>query len=183
MQITKYNAFGYKLTKTEAKQGEIETDETNQHYDNTFLVSRPYDPNIVKDNITPKTVNNIYLVTKGLVRFVNLYSGATKDWNEGYCSLDDPIPLGLWASTQEIDSIVFVFTAHVNQDLTPVMPNVTTFRLNTGSSITTSGQTRIFLCDGELSINGTAVTGPKQLIISSGKTITATTNSYGFTFN
>ena len=183
MQSTKYNAFGYKLSKVEANQGEIVTEETSHHYDNTFLVSRPYDPNIVKDNITPKTVNNIYLVTKGLIRLVNLYSGATKDWSEGYCSLDDPMPLGLWASTQEMDSTVFTFVAHANQDLTPVMPNVTTFRLNAGSSITTSGQTRIFLCDGELSINGTAVTGSKQLVISSGKTITATTNSYGFTFN
>ena len=183
MQITRYNAFGYKIAKTEIEKDEIVTDENHPHYENTILISKLYNPDILKKNITPKTVNNIWLVTEGLIEYVNLYTGTTLDWSEGYCTLDTPMPVGFWSSTHLSDSIVWCFNAFDNQDVVPVMPDVSTFRLEAGSSTTTSGQQRIFLCSGEMSINGTAVTGSKQLIISSGKTIAATTNCYGFKFN
>lgn len=183
MQITKYNAFGYIVAKTLVEKDEIVTDESHPHFENTILISKTYNPDILKKNITPKTVNNIWLVTEGSISYVNLYSGATMDWGKGYCSLDEPMPIGFWASTHNMNSTVWCFNALDNQDVVPVMPNVSKFQLLTGETINTNGQHRIFLCDGELSINNTAVTASKQLIISSGKTITATTDCYGFKFN
>lgn len=183
MQHTKYNAFGYILSKIEVDKDEILTDEDNEHTGNTILISRPYNPDFKKQNYVPKTANHIWLLTEGHINYVNLYTGVSVDWEEGYCSLDTPMPIGFWASTHAEDSVVFCFSPMLNLDNLPVMPDVSSFKLNIGESVTTSESTRIFLCDGEMSVNGTAVVGPKQVVISTGKTITATTKVYGFKFN
>lgn len=184
MQHTKYKAFGYNLVKNEAQMGEIVTDNTLDHFDNIFNITRPYNPNLRAADYAPGTsLNNIWLLVSGRLSFVNLYTGNTFEWTEGYCSLDTPMPIGLWSMTHEEDTVVFTITPANNLDVVPVMPDVTTFRLSSGSSTTTNGQKRIFLCSGEVSINGVAATAGKQLVISSGKTITATVDSYGFVFN
>lgn len=183
MQITEYNAFGYILSKTDIERDSIVVDEESEHKGNTLLISRPYDPNFTKQKYTQNVVNHIWLCTKGSISWVNLYTGASKNWNEGYNSLEDPMPVGFWSSTNEEDSTVFCFAPKPNLENTPVMPNVSVVSMTAGQSMVADEQLRLFLCSGEISVNGTAVVGPKQVIISSGKTITASSKVYAYKFN
>jgi hypothetical protein len=183
MQLTQYNAFGYILAKINVDQGEIVVDDASEHIGNTILISRPYDPNFTKQMYTPKAANHIWLLTEGSISLTNLYTGATKMWNEGYSSLDDPMSVGFWSSIHEEDSTMFCFSPKFNLEKTPVMPNVSVVSMLAGESINIEEQYKLFLCSGEISVNGTAVVGPKQVIISSGKTITAASKVYGFKFN
>lgn len=183
MQITQYNAFGYTLAKTELDRDGIVVDEASEHKGNTLLVSRPFDPNFTKQKYTQNVVNHIWLLTEGSISWVNLYTGATKNWNEGYNSLEDPMPIGFWSSTNEEDSTVFCFAPKPNLEKTPVMPDVSVISMNTGESMVADEQIRLFLCSGEISVNGIAAVGPKQVVVSSGKTITASSKVYAFKFN
>ena len=183
MQITQYNAFGYILSKTDLERDGMVVDEESEHKGNTLLISRPYDPNFTKQKYTQNVVNHIWLSTKGSISWVNLYTGVTKNWNEGYNSLEDPMPIGFWSSTHEEDSTVFCFGPRLNLEKTPVMPDVSVISMNTGESMVANDQTRLFLCSGEFSVDGTAVVGPKQVVVSSGKTITASSKVYAFKFN
>lgn len=183
MQHTKYNAFGYVVVNTVLSQGELINDKNHEQVDNTLIVKRPYNPNITKENYAPNSINHIWLAVEGVIRYTNMYSGDEILWDEGYCSLDNPMPVGMWVSEVEQNSSVFCLSPGINTEKDPIMPSVSTFKMNTGNTTTIVESTNLFLCKGELSVNGVAVVGPKQVVISSGKTITATSNSYGFIFN
>jgi len=183
MQHTKYNAFGYTLVRTQVQKDEIITDTNHEHTDNTLLITRPYNPNFKKQSYVTDSINHIWLTTSGNIKYTNLYTGAVVNWSEGYCSLDNPMPVGFWAIDHEEDSTAFCFSPRKNLEMDPVMPDVSTFKMDIGESITVNEQKRLFLCQGQLSIEGQSVTGPTQVIISSGRTITATTKIYGFEFN
>ena len=183
MQHTHYKAFGHSVVKTEVVKDEIIVDRNHEHLNNTVIISKPYNKDINTSNFVPGTFNHIWLVTKGKVSFVNLYTGATLDWDVGYCSLDNPMPVGFWVGKHELDSEFFCFSPQTNVDVVPIMPDVSTFKMVAGSSTIITEDTKLFVCAGQLQVENTSISSPTQLSISAGKTITATTDIYGFKYN
>ena len=162
MQYTKYSFFNWNITKVSISQNEV------------FKIVYPEDT-------TRTETGNITLYTKGLItaikqsdpdfiivdRIPGLYSETLKD-----------IPAGTYIFTASTDSEWWCINYAANNNK---LPNVSMFRLNSGETITLPVGTKLFVCEGDHTINGTAATSPTSYDVSlAPATIFATTNCYGF---
>ncbi len=73
-------------------------------------------------------------------------------------------------------SVCFCFDPKRHNDYVPPLDIV---NLAQGEENTCSAGTRLFLCEGEISIDGQLLTGPCQVLLKGNKTIIAQTDAYG----
>ena len=162
MLSTKYAFFNWIITSVKVLK------------DETFKV-------VYAEDTTRAQSGNLTLYTKGLMT-------AVKDGDPSYVIVDrvpgmysqdlKDAPAGTYYFTVREDSEWWCinYTANGNK-----LPNVSVFRLNSGDTIVLPLGTKLFICEGDHTINGTAATSPTSYEVSlSPATIVATTNCYGF---
>jgi hypothetical protein len=162
MTFTKYNFFSWIITLASVLK------------DETFKV-------VYAEDTTRAETGNLTLYTKGLMTGI-------KDNDPSY-SIVDRVP-GIYSQNlKDVPAGTYYFTASdysewwcINYTLNGnKLPNVSVFRLNTNETIVVPIGTKLFICEGEHTVNATAATAPMSYEVSfAPATIIATTNCYGF---
>ena len=162
MQCIKYAFFNWVIINAKVPK------------DETFKV-------IYAKDTTRAETGNLTLYTKGLMtgvkdsdpsfiivdRAPGLYSQDLKD-----------VPAGIYFFTAREPSEWWCISHTTNGNK---LPNVPIFRLNSGETQVLPLRTKLFICEGTYTINGTAATSPISYEVSLAPAdIIATTNCYGF---
>jgi len=162
MQYTRYNFFNWNILKLKAAEGEI------------FKVD-------YSEDMTRAETGKLTLYTKGLMT-------AIKDDDPTY-AIVDRVP-GLYSEDlKDIPAGIYTFTA-VNEsewwcirydNIIKKLPTVSVFRSNIGETTVLPIGTKLFICEGDHTINDAGATSPTSYEVSlTSATIVATTNCYGF---
>jgi hypothetical protein len=179
MIVTPHAAFGYIILKNEVSAGETVDD--NLIKGGSLVI---YNPSTFEDGRFGDFDSGcVWLYIQGDVRHTNIFTNEQKHRTRGYCNLETPEDVGFFKIDIMADTKMFCISPTMNEEKTPRVPHVTFFKLLSGQSQELPAGTKLFLADGELSINGSNLTGARQIHVgSNARTATAVSDSYGFLF-
>jgi hypothetical protein len=170
-------AFGYALVRTELQAGEIVYD---GHCTNGVLKV---------DGVEAGNIQRvggalfIWMIANGKHTHTNVQTGEKFTLEGGWCSLNNPLPSGIYSLTIDEDSHSVCLASDVNTDR-PFPPDVEYFSLRAGEARQFPQGTKLYLVEGGLQIDGAVFSNMRQLRFSSGdKIVTANKNSFGLIFN
>ena len=166
MKVTLHKAFGYIVVKNV-----FETE--NEELQNHQWANGP---------VSSFDVDAIWITAEGLSRFTEVNTGVIEEYGPGDFTPDVPTP-GLWQfKACEYPTTIFCLEAgNLNEGIDLHM--IEKFTLKSGETVTLQQGTKLFLAHGTLTVDGSSHSGTKQLKLSTGeKTLTATTDCYGFIF-
>jgi hypothetical protein len=165
MQTTLHRAFGIVVERTVFKQGELIT--LDPIINNVFQVGSNF--------------GFVWYNTVGDDLLVNTVTGEQLPRPVGTCTLTAPIPNGEWRMQIPEDMEVLCVSPFMNQSMLPLATHIVEFKLNAGTQTVVPHGTKLFLGSGKLTVEGKTIEGPNQILFKSGdKTVTASTNCYGF---
>lgn len=127
-------------------------------------------------------LGNITLVTKGLITGVNRATNApVVNRAPGYTNKDRTNLLaGVYDFTAQQDSEWWCISKQLNGNR---LPQIEIFSASAGQTVQKPVGTKLFLCEGSLSIGGTVYNSPQAFNINSQQTeLVVNTQSYGFIF-
>lgn len=173
-------AFGYVIIQNDWDEGEIFSDDYCSN--NTFTISRELDPKLTPEIYREQDFNHIWIITSGRVDVVEESTGNVCVRKAGFCTLDVENQKGVLNARVMEPTRLFCLSANRNLKRTPIIPNVRSFNLHVGDTHSRDSETKLFLADGKISMEGIPIEGPCQIQIGSGKTLTAVTDCYGLIF-
>lgn len=174
-----YPAFGWYVVKDSFEAGEIFSNEL--FFDNVYNV---HNPSPYSDGRFGNTLCGYqWLYVKGRVRTTNLETGVYADRTPGYCNLVTWEQIGTFRADFVEPTTLFCINALTNQAKGSTVPNTTYFGLLAGQKTIIPNDTKLFLADGEILINGNLIKGGRQIHFSSGdREVEALQDSYGYIF-
>ena len=174
-----YAAFGYVILENDIEEGSVINDELFK--DNTYSVfaNSPFNDGRFGD------INSgyVWLYLSGKIKHTNLVTNEIKYRTAGYCNIETKEDFGFFKIEVLEKLKMFCLGPTVNSNRTPSVPNVSFFKLLSGNSQSLPAGTKLFLAGGDLNINGTALSGARQIKFgSSQRLVTATSDCYGLIF-
>jgi hypothetical protein len=164
--------------------------QTTLHRAFGIVVSRTL---FVKDEVVvlDPIINNVFQVgpsfsfvwynTAGDDLLVNTVTGEQLARPVGTCTLTTPIPYGEWRMQIPEDMEVLCVSPFMNANMLPLSAHMVEFKLLSGAQTVIPHGTKLFLGSGKLTVESKTIEGPNQILFKSGdKTVTASTNCYGF---
>lgn len=179
MEAKAFAAFGYVLLRTKLKAGELINDEMMSR--NVFSVDDP----------TPDETGSfsgsrgayIWIMLSGVHTYTNLQTGAIDRHERGWCNLVRPIEVGKHELSVLEDSEYICFSPLVNSERSPTIPPMDLFDLADGESKTLPQGTKLYLIDGQLSVDEKVIPSMRQIrIASQDKEVTAIGRCLGYIF-
>lgn len=181
-----YPAFGYVVLKTTYKpsaQGETGINDPSCSIlkGTSWVVPSLFDAN--KSVYSDTDFGEIWFYTKGHVRVTNKNTNTIQDRPAGFCNLDTPEVVGSFVGECLEEAVVFSIEPRLNYQKSPVVPMVSTFKLQQGNTFDAPVGTKLFLAQGTLTIDGKQFTDGAQIgVYTSQKTLQGVTDCYGFVF-
>ncbi len=165
MQITIHRAFGIVVARALYAKDEVAT--VDPMVNNIFQVG----PNF----------SFVWYNTVGNDLLVNTVTGEQLLRPEGTCTLTAPIPYGEWRTLIPEGMEILCASPFINANMLPLADHMVEFKLLSGAQTVVPHGTKLFLGSGKLTVEGKTIKGPNQISFKSGdKTVTASTNCYGF---
>lgn len=173
-------AFGYIIVQNDWEEGEVFSDDYCSN--NTFYISREIDPYLTVDSYCEQDFNHIWLITSGRIDVVEESTGNVCVRTAGFCTLDVENQKGVLNASVVEPTRLYCLSANRNLKRTPIIPTVKSFKLPAGHEHICDGETKLFLADGKLSMEGIVIEGPCQIQVSSNKLVTSIADCYGLVF-
>jgi hypothetical protein len=166
METKVFSAFGYAIIRNDVNASEDIFDDTLRH--NEYKAD--------EDFLT------VWLQTSGKTTHLNA-SGEIQVRVAGDSTLSKPLMYGRNKLTFDEASTVFCVSPSANPGRNPPVPLLEHFALLPGASVTFKKGTRLFLADGNLRIGESNISGPRQIVVTSGdKSVSAITPCLGLLF-
>ena len=177
-----HRAFGYIIF-----QNDVESGTTSKEHgivnSNMYRVEGPYNPHLTKEYYKGlEHYNHVWVYTNGRIQVDNLDNGTFFECGPGYCTLEDPHPVGNFRVNFLEPTTFFCLGPEANLDKTPIMPEVSFFKLEAGNSVKMSN-CNLFFCGGKMQVNDLVVNKPSQLKIQEEKEFYAIDTVYGLIFH
>lgn len=175
---TPYASFGYLILKNEIETGHSLNDEIFKDGHVEIVIPEPNDIGRYG-----QCSGFSWLYTKGSIRWTNVYTGEQFVRSAGWSNIDSPAPVGLFHNEILEPTTVFCLGPTLNIDKIPKVPRTEVFRLTKDNQQTIPNNSKLFLAEGTLIINGTNYSGTRQLNVKTGDVVaTASTDCYGLFF-
>jgi hypothetical protein len=170
METKTFPAFGFYVIRNKILAGEVITDDV---FFNGLVE--------IKDGF-----DYCWLYTKGLVHNVCTATQEVSARAPGFCNAVTKEKPGVWRADFLQDSVVFCVPPQDNTT-NPLAPKlidvITPFVLQAGQTVTLPRGTKLSLCQGSISINGTTIPEMKQVEMKNGdRQVTAIEDAYGLIF-
>ncbi len=178
---TIHRAFGYVIFRNEVDPKVVSEDHGVVNR-NIYHVESPFTFDYDPESYSREKYNHIWFYTKGRIKSTNIDTGESFEKTEGYCTLDEPHPLGRYQVEFIEPTVFYCLGPEANLKRTPVIPRVKSFRLKAGEVASFEHQTKMFLCGGSLAMRGIEISDICQLTIGEDTPIRAITPVYGLIF-
>lgn len=183
MERTIYNAFGYEVVIADIDSNYIDTDDNDFVTNNMYKISNRLRFDISPSEYVDGMYAHVYVVLAGSWIVHNLNTGTQVTRQPGDNNLTTPIPFGTYVDEHIGWSKRLFISGRFNRKNNPILPPMTYFGLKEGEEYTATEDTKLFLGIGTLVANTTTISQPGSIVISSGKTVRATTDCHGVIFN
>lgn len=120
------------------------------------------------------------LFTKGRITGVDANGNVTPERVPGFYLRDavSEVPAGIHMYTTQVDSEWWCIDARLNKKQ---LPETKIFRLGSGQTVELAIGTKLILCEGSFTSEGTIVSAPTAVSVTTGvKQVVATSNCYGY---
>lgn len=180
MEAKPYPAFGYVILRTKLKAGEVINDEMMQS--NLFSIDNNSPDNT--GSVSGSVGSYIWMMIKGVHTYTNIATGEVDRHERGWCNLNNNLKIGMYEFSVVEDSEYICFSPRVNQDRNPAIPKLEYFHLNDGESCKLPQGTKLYLLDGNLSIDNKEIPSMRQInLLSGSKEVKAIGDCLGYIFN
>jgi hypothetical protein len=178
---TIHRAFGYVIFRNEVGPSVV-SENHGVVNKNIYSVEKPFSFDFDPSEYTKEKYNHVWLYTEGKVRSTNIETGDFFEKSAGYCTVDDPHPLGTFRVEFLEPTVFYCLGPEANLKRTPIIPKVKPLRLSQGESVKFDKQTRIFVCSGTLNMRGVIISDICQLTVNESTELIAETSVYGLIF-
>lgn len=176
-----HRAFGYLIFRNEVGP-EVVSKDHGVVSENTYHVEKPFSFDYDPTSYSREKYNHIWFYTKGRLKSTNVDTGESFEKKEGYCTLDDPHPLGRYRVEFCEPTVFYCIGPEHNLKRTPVIPRVRSVRVGVDQEALFESGTRLFLCGGSFMVDGKLISDPCQLTFSKDTKLHAVTPLYGLIF-
>jgi hypothetical protein len=168
MEHCAYPAFGYYVVRNKIAAGEVITDDV--FVDGLVDITVPF--------------NICWFYTKGLVHNVNVSTGAVSVRTPGFCNAVTKETAGVWRADFLEESVVFcVPPQQPNPSVPPLVDLLVPLVLPAGQSTTIQQGTKLYVCQGLLTVGDKTVPSLRQLEFKNGsRTVTAVEDCFCLIF-
>jgi hypothetical protein len=174
-----YPAFGYVLVRTKLKAGEVVNDEMMTN--NVFTVEDPQPG--ANGNISGLGAGYVWFLCSGVHSYRDLATGVKDIHETGWCNLVKPMHAGSFEFASETDSEYVCFSPVLNAARKPVLPEIEFVEMEAGQQRLFPVGTKLYILDGELSINGKTFPSMRQVHVKSGDvSALANKKTWGYIF-
>lgn len=124
-----------------------------------------------------------WLYTRGKMLHTNTSTGETVERVAGWSNLVTQEEVGTFSIAVVEPMVTFCLNVQSNANRQPRIPVTQYFHLLAGEPCTLPQGTKLFFADGTLNINGSEISGPRQIRVASGdREVLAVSNCYGLLF-
>lgn len=140
-----------------------------------------FEPLVQNSLVIGSSLNYIWFWIEGRTLFTNNHTGDTVTFQKSDNTIDKPVPQGEWTVTFEEGTRLLCASPHNNVNKIPLHSHLSIFYMESGSTRNIPANTKLFLGAGKIQTEDVIIEGPKQIHIkTSGKTVTAITDVFGF---
>jgi hypothetical protein len=170
METKTFPAFGFYVVRNRISAGEVISDDV--FFDGKVKVVEPFDV--------------CWLYTKGLVHNINIDTQEVSVRMPGFCNAVSKEKSGTWRADFLQDSTVFCLPPQRkdgSSSAPALVDLVSPFVLPAGQTTNLPQGTKLSLCQGRVSINGSVIPELRQIEVKTGeRVVTAVEDSFGFIF-